>query len=143
MTENTDGMRDRRPLQPVDPALRLLVASFARVDDALPMTLATTSGVLTGDLAGVNRWWRELSDLHGAALPGLMEAMGGTFSLPTFDTEEETGAFDETLTWSHIHLTNARYVTGTGAFPAEGFPWRGRLSMVVGWSIGSLSAGPP
>lgn len=40
-----------------------------------------------------------------------------------------------------IHLVGAKFLSGGALVPADGVPWRGRLSQVAGWSYGVIVQG--
>ena len=123
-----------------DPALAMLVAAAARNDGELGVTLTVPGGVVTGLLIGVNRYWREYEAAGRSAGDEMSGMMRGFFTLPDKgeDEEEMPG-----LVWRHIHLRDARFVTGGVESPANGMLWRGRLGHVSGWSIGVMRAQIP
>ena len=128
------------PYSEGDPALAMLVAAAARNDGELGITLTVPGGVVTGLLIGVNRYWREYEAAGTSAGDEMSSMLREFFTLP-----DKGGAEEEAPghVWRHIHLREARYVTGALESPENGMLWRGRLAQVSGWSIGVLRASLP
>ncbi|MFD7735307.1 hypothetical protein ACFV6F_33605 [Kitasatospora phosalacinea] len=126
----------------------------------IAVTLTTKGGIITGNLVSALRWAELNSELLAAA-----DISSGSEALIHFFDKHAEGAtehiaaiervrdaledvdlgnhYQEALREieepSYIHLKNAHYVVGSAILPTgEGTPWRGRLSEVIGWTLGEL-----
>lgn len=116
-----------------DLILEVLVSLVARNENSYGITLWVPGAVVSGKLVGVNHWLNTLVENLDEKLAGLPAALHRQLLLP--DERDE----DEGVTWSYIHLVDARIFVGTEAVPTSGCMWRGRLSEVAGWSFGQFS----
>lgn len=111
---------------------------------SLAITLAVPGGVVTGTLIGAKEYYTRYGALWGEGLGGeagrTVEEHWVQFGKDThelFASEHpETSPLPPP---QYIHLRDARYVIGTSIVPdTAGLLWRGRLSEVVGFSLGTL-----
>ncbi|RQZ14056.1 gas vesicle protein [Burkholderia sp. Bp9031] len=128
---------DRPP--PIDWTLKFLVDLANNHGVEMGVILTIGGSVVTGTLIGGKKYFEELADKVGNAWPGsaeVKEEMRKVFAQPA--SLYENGGPPSA---SYIHLKDAKFVQPTAVFPAHGILWRGRLSEVSGFSIGSLTAG--
>ena len=114
-----------------------ILKSFAAVSQKDPtasmgLTVTVAAGLITGDLIGANRWFKEIGEAH-PELRELAEGLGSTAG--------RTDLPDDQVDWTYIHLRNARIFTGGQQFTTSGggIYWRGRISEITGWSFGIFS----
>lgn len=110
----------------------------ARRDDvekqfSLGITLTVRGILVSGTMVGRTRWFRELDETYGETLVGLTSSLR-----ETNETLSERDA-DE-IEEHRIHLINARHYPGGSPVPASGTFWRGQISSIDGWSLGTLAA---
>ncbi|MBV2132052.1 hypothetical protein KRX52_04475 [Pseudomonas sp. MAP12] len=102
----------------------------AKTDIETPITLFTSSGVVTGRIISGRKYIELLRELLGfGAAPSGMEEV----------TQNDDAASPEDKGPYFIHLRDAAIVSGVSFTPTEGgLLWRGKLSDVAGFSIGRL-----
>lgn len=97
------------------------------------VTITTPAGIVTGDLIGGKAYFQKMNELvagtHLAPLTDLFDSYSQVYSVG--DEEVPPPQF--------IHLANARHMQGTAFVPTQGTLWRGKISDVVGFSLGTLS----
>lgn len=139
-SSSTDGTVD------MDWLLMLLV----RIANSSPgwsigVTLWLPGGPVTGQLVSGETWASNLeakldeSGTHG--LTPLFDILHEKYAALAADTEADRDDEDP----QYIHLTNARFMSGPLLVPERedaNFTWRGRLSEVAGWAVGSLGSSP-
>ncbi|MFG3422898.1 hypothetical protein ACGFZ2_29280, partial [Micromonospora sp. NPDC048063] len=107
----------------------------------LGITLTVRGVVVTGTLIGRDEWAEGMAELLKSA--GENGELLGSRILDVFRKLDLNRTRDENSEpYSYIHLKDARYVAGHGLLPSPGSRvpvyWRGRLSEVSGWSLGTL-----
>jgi len=139
----TEG--DLREIPREDWLLQDVVRLINQVDGmSLGVTLVVGGGVVTGDLISVKNFfheygklWKEGFTSKAAELAEMFDQQWREFGDRAF---EEIKAAKPRL-FGYVHLRNARYVLGSTFVPtAGGMLWRGRISEVAGFSIGSFGA---
>ncbi|MEU5945122.1 hypothetical protein ABZ793_06115 [Micromonospora sp. NPDC047465] len=129
-----------------DVVLQILAKGAQEGGLELGVTLSVSGGLVTGTLVGRDRWFQELGDFieQAADRPdarSLADELGELMSEVGKPADGEDG-FVSTLQYVFIHLINARYVQGSQLMPNQGtMLWRGRISEVAGFSVGTLAAG--
>lgn len=132
-----------------DHLLRLLV-TFANSEAGPLVTISVNGGFITGKLIGSQRYFEQLgamfqSAAESAADPGYAALMADTLRLYARGASDFWSGDETTENKSdgiiHIHLENARFFSpGHAPEPADGFLWRGRVSEVSGFAIGSATS---
>lgn len=124
-----------------DPLLRVLL-SLAQAEPrfSASITLTTGGGIVTGQLVNRDAWAEQLGELMAGAGEGAEALADGIQG--GFRESDLNAPVDQEVTYEHIHLSNAHIYTGADVLPARnggpGLLWRGRASMVSGWSFGEL-----
>ena len=126
-----------------------LVREANRFDLEVAVTLSVAGSVITGTLVGVRRFFAEYAELaqrvyrDGATRARVRAGFVRTGEELQRQTnaaalrEEQGGELAPPAEF--VHLVNARYLPATAALPADaGFLWRGRLSQVDGFSLGTV-----
>lgn len=126
----------------IDWLLRTLVFSINKAADgkgALGITLTTHGFLISGDLIGSRQYFKGLGDE--------IKEDGNFDELPSVLNEMGTKAhkdYEEMETSENImfiHLKNAKFYTTSGVPVPDnrGVHWRGRLSEISGFILGTLS----
>lgn len=103
------------------------------------ITLVIGGTVITGTLIGGSAYFHTFADTVAAAWPGDEQAKEGIReSLVQPATLYGQGKPDEAGP-SFVHLKNATIRTPSGHLPDGGMLWRGRLTEVSGFTLGSIS----
>ena len=143
------GDRRRRP-HPADRALNLLLLAAER-GRHVGLTVSVNGSVVRGRLVGAVEYFRALADefTGSAGGTGMDEVFAESFRNVVDDAhrgvqDAMTGLVDGTdaeRTVEFLHLTDARYVSGSAFLPhgRHGVLWRCRVSDVSGWSMGDLA----
>lgn len=129
-----------------DPDLQVLVGLADRLETETAITVVTRGGIVTGRLIGVREYyrlwhelWRALGE-HDCGIIGRTWLSRSEQILETLANEEDDSP---ALLPAFIHIKAARWVIGSAIVPeADTMLWRGRISEVVGFTIGSLSFKP-
>lgn len=102
------------------------------------ITLTVRGVVMTGVLVGRDVWAEELAVLTGAgSVPQTTGSVVGEIVQRAVQVPKQ--ASDGEGRYGYIHLRDARIMAGPASLPTTGgMLWRGRLSEVSGWSIGTL-----
>src|SRR5690606_9073723 len=119
-----------------DAALNLFVAMADEQGVGTAITLTTSGGMVTGDLVGIEEYFR----LLGGLLSGGDSESATAKSFDRIGDEVRASVEAEGGPSDFVHLRNARFLSGTALVPTPpaGMLWRGSLSAVQGFSIGSL-----
>lgn len=140
-------MTDERAHYPQKPTadgmLEVLVAVVNNTKSEMSMTLSIPGGVITGLLIGYREWLSRIEariarDSPNAA--GMFDAWAEQDDETQWGDELEDSDVPRTMP-NFVHLADANYVEWSGLIPnedSEGLMWRGRLSEVSGWSLGSF-----
>ncbi|MEU6135855.1 hypothetical protein [Nocardioides sp. NPDC047086] len=132
--EPTDQRPDL-PLEGGDDVLRILVSIANKHALNMGITLNLGGSLVSGTLVSLKTYSGGVADsiraANGhedvnAALARLFEDLGG-------DAEDET----EPPPPRHIHLRDARLIAPNGGLGPSSPWWRGRISAVSGWTMGS------
>jgi hypothetical protein len=132
-----------------DWVLERLVREANRFDLQVGITFTVSGSVITGTLVGVRRFLNAYAEVaqrvyrDGAARArarAYYAELGATLERQTNEEalleEQGRGAAPPAR---FVHLVNARYLPATRDLPADGgFLWRGRLSQVDGFSLGTV-----
>jgi hypothetical protein len=131
-----------------DHLLTTLVGLANDVGFGFGITMCVGGLLVTGTLAGGREWTDalvgEIRSTEGGEIlaNGLETVLHELYPEPRI-AHEEDGSDDRERrpAPTYIHLVNARIFDASGGhLPSNrGVPWRGRLSQVDGWSMGSLS----
>lgn len=122
-----------------DWALLKFVDIANRTQAGMTMTLYLGGSVVTGILIGGREYFEMLGQQIAPALGKSPEEGKELYRelvdqhYPSMDEENEEGPPP-----SFVHMKGARVISPTGSMPSEGMLWRGRLSRVDGFSIGTL-----
>lgn len=142
------GDRRRRP-HPADRAFNLLLLAAER-GRHVGLTVSVNGSVVSGRLVGAVEYFRALADefMGSEGSTGMDELFAESFRNVVDDAHRSvqdalTGLMDGTdaeRTVEFLHLTDARYVSGSAFLPhgRHGVLWRCRVSDVSGWSMGDL-----
>ncbi|MDB0529750.1 hypothetical protein LBW56_24070 [Ralstonia solanacearum] len=140
--ENSEPSASSAPLS-IPPAddwyLRNLVDLANRGGLECGITLTVGGTTITGTLVGGKKYFEQFGKLASEGWPGNEEDREHTrieFSKPArlYESEDQSAP-------SFIHLVNAKIVHPTAFMPNEGMLWRGRLTAISGFALGSLSIG--
>lgn len=137
------------PLPPIeaDGVLQLLI-SYSELGIETPVTLLTGGMTVSGVIVSAAIYMENTGAQLSAALrshdPRLAETISQSFAQLRQDVEAQSKAADEagSLSARFIHLKNAKYfIPGQDGLPnnADGIFWRGRLSAISGFSLGSFT----
>lgn len=111
--------------------LRLLIKVANQGAIELGVTLMIGSGAVTGRLVGLNTYLEGLqTQFDGGGAPGVGQAISETWTL---DDDEDVPGLP-----NFVHLADAKWFTPDGQL-VDISVWRGRVSAVEGWSLGSMS----
>jgi hypothetical protein len=120
-----------------DPILTEIVVTSNQVEgSSFLLTLHVSGLVVSGTLIGSGRFFDEMAVM--------LERVGQvdfaeTFARPNAELMREEAAQEgDSYQPQFIHLTNARVFTSPGSRPLPPTLWRGRLSHVSAWSLGSF-----
>lgn len=138
--DNQQDMQATEEIHPVaDWHLQNLVQLANNAGAEMGITLMVNGTVITGTLIGGKSYFNEFADSFASGWTTLDEdakqAVRDSMARPA----DDYGSDKPQGTVSYIHLRNARVQTPTGSMPEGGFLWRGRLSQVSGFFLGSLS----
>ena len=135
---------DARPVPEEDWLLQEVVRLINHVEGmSIGITLSVSGGIVTGDLISLKEFFHEYAKLWRQGfqnIPELAETFEKQWREHGDKTSRELKERNEVL-FSYIHLKNARYFFGVTAVPNPGgMLWRGRISEVSGFSLGSFGA---
>lgn len=137
---DTAAMHDKSA---VDPILASLVEIATMNEASFGVTLALPGSVLTGIVIGVREYFRlfaaqwEAVDTSEEIVKGYLAI--GEASYNRYVAEKDKPVH-ERIYPPFLHLKDARYVMGAHLVPHAGpMLWRGLLSEVKGFSLGSMS----
>lgn len=145
-TTETVGL-DADVLQRATPdwLLRMLVRLIERHDEnSMGVTLNVAGAAITGTLVSRSRWLKELAKEGGTLatlVEGVQEALAA-FEKPEQDQSEQDDDSDSGTVYNYLHLLDAHIISGGQATipTGDGMHWRGRLSEVAGFSVGSIGS---
>lgn len=106
------------------------------------ITVVADGTVVSGRLVSMHDWLRMNADQFpdgevAQILADHLRQLAAEATPTSADSDDDDGQPSA----SYIHLADARYVDAQGAYPGRGsLLWRGRLSGISGWSLGSLRA---
>ncbi|EHK86366.1 hypothetical protein [Rhodococcus pyridinivorans] len=139
MTNEQEKATELPPLLDQDPALESLVSVINQGPAQVGVTLYASGNIISGMLVGPEVYFKRLSELlRNSGDGGVAMAQWSDFWADA--TRYEDNDDDDVLpTPAHIHLLDAKaYTPGLGNAITHK-TWRGRLSEITGWSLGSLS----
>lgn len=140
MTDEPNDTQDEQTFEQVDAdfLLQALVATAAEKEFELGLTLNIPGGMVTGVLISGVKYWKEIGAEHEQIKVSIAEPFLKIFEREAADVAAQ-GSRDPG-TYTSIHLRNAYFFLGDGTrVPSNGMFWRGRLSEVAGWTIGTIS----
>jgi hypothetical protein len=131
---------DLRP-PPIDWFLSSLVVACNTSGLEIGITLTVGGRLVSGQLVGGSTYFKGLAESianargnNGDLVKDISNAVAGNASI--YETPDEATAGNPQF----VHLKNAKHFDPSGdSTPRDGTWWRGRLSEVQGFSIGSLS----
>lgn len=145
-TENEDGVRSVIIADAKDWFLQSTIESVIAAGVEIGVTLTVGGSIVSGTLISGKTYFKELGEvLAGASQEegDMQSVLGSSWAKYSAIYEKPEDAPDD---WrpgpvGFIHLRNARYYApGQGALPTnQGVLWRGKLSAVDAFSIGSFS----
>ncbi|GAA1395396.1 hypothetical protein ACFQZ4_54105 [Catellatospora coxensis] len=123
-----------------DHLLRILAGAAQELSFKMSMTVNIGGATVLGVLIGRDVWVEELTAVAAKAGPG-GQSLGESFQ-GLFQSVDLNRPADEEPVYGYLHLRDARYLSGGAVspqYPNAGFLWRGRISEINGWTLGSLS----
>ncbi len=125
-----------------DPLLAILVEAANKFDADIGLTLYVSGTVISGILVSGKRFFELMADwLTAEGAQGLADSLARPiaemFSTPSTEPGDEEPA---DLSAVYIHLREARVFASGSDKPLPETLWRGRLSHVSGWSLGTMKA---
>jgi len=140
-------MSDQKSNQELIPATDWVFENLVRSVNTedhffMSVTLCVNGGVLTGELISPRLYFYEYGKLWEQVLAKAgdfaQKIRGNWEAIGEKELAELRGSDRKTVTF--FHLRNARIVVGPQPIPnVGGFLWRGRISEVSGFAIGSLN----
>jgi hypothetical protein len=136
----------------VDRTLNVLLLAAER-DMEMAVTVSVGGGVVSGTLISTGAYYRTLADQFASAEGGtdmdelFAEAFRGIIDDARRASKAALGEWADASRpdpeVEYLHLTDARYVSGSGFLPhgRQGVLWRCRAADVRGWSLGDLMLG--
>ena len=126
----------------LDPFLQFLVTLSNSHNISFPVTLTVGGQLVTGDLVSRSRYFDGLADLVTEGLEEKANMMSTFIDMfrESAVPPDETPALSGDPQPEFIHLANAFvYTSDQRALPTDrSLLWRGRLSMIGGFSLGKL-----
>jgi hypothetical protein len=124
-----------------DSFLRGFAKAAQKTDFSMSITLGVRGAIVTGMLIGRDKWLEELSAALSAA--GEVGQGLGDGLREGFREADLQQPADQEVFYGFLHLKDAQYVLGGSSFAptTAGFLWRGRISEISAWSLGSLASG--
>ena len=116
------------------------------------ITLFVKGAVITGHLISGRRYYELFGEVMDKLVSqasknpssGAIAKMYKEAGEKKYPIASEDDELDNQPDPGYIHLEQAQYVSGSGAFiPVKGYFWRGRLNQVDGFMLGGLSSNPP
>lgn len=108
------------------------------------VTLTLPGGVITGELISLRQYFHEYAAQWKEAFRALPEVAETVEQQWKEFGDENSKSLKETneALFSYIHLKNATFITANGVLKmgGRGLLWRGRISTVSGFAIGSAIA---
>lgn len=109
---------------------------------SIGVTLTVGGTLITGNLISGNSYFEQVADLLAGS-----PANDVTQAMVNYHAKLSTDRYDPSMFESDedrnsvvfIHLKDAKHFFGTNVLPSNGALWRGKLSDVSGYTIGSLS----
>lgn len=137
--EIADYWTERHSYQP-DSVLAALVGTAAKQGGGTGITLLVGGALVTGDLANRIEWLDGLREAHPddtIYMEGVRAAWAEVHAKYAADSDDDPMPEYDAM----IHLINARVFQGSKLIPdgEQAMFWRGRLSEVQGWSLGTLA----
>lgn len=140
MTDPTEAPESTQPdvtLHDVDLVLQVLAKTAQDNPFEIGLTLTVRGAVLTGTLVGRDTWFRELA----AWLESRVEGYGDlASSIGEALTQLAPGGTSSAEHYAYLHLKDARVLSGHLLPTLDGLFWRGRISEISGFAIGTLNA---
>ena len=132
-----------------DEVLTIFVKLVNRVPGAgMGVTLFVRGAIVSGTLVGGAAFFEGLAESADNAFRGTTgeepsgEGLGAVFREVASETYGENADWERRPT-GHLHLRDAQvFHPGAVPMPAGGTRWRGRLSSVDGWMLGTLDIAP-
>ncbi len=126
-----------------DPLLAILVEAANKFDADIGLTLYVSGTVVSGILVSGKRFFELMADwLTAEGAQGLADSLARPiaelFRRP--DAEPADDEHDGLSQPDYIHLRAAQVFTSGNDRPLPETLWRGRLSHVSGWSLGTMKA---
>lgn len=131
---------------PVDPFLQRLVHLVTTLDSSFGITLTIGGVLVTGTLASAKYYFETFGESFAAGLAEQEDVrLGIRFAFQTWADVYEHEYQDEILSEEigYIHLKDARIYVGNDCIPSVDNPgswWRGRLSHVDGFILGTMTS---
>jgi hypothetical protein len=126
-----------------DPLLTILVRAADKFEAEIGLTLYVSGIVVSGTLVSGRRFFGEMAELLASeGVSGWAEIFARTAGELFPERGTEPGDEEPTdLSAVYIHLREARVFTSGNDRPLPETLWRGRLSHVSGWSLGTMRVG--
>jgi hypothetical protein len=165
MSDDNDGQGDEEPdddseetfdefyreqrnaamAQQPDAMLQFLVRVIADADISLHVALWVHGQVVSGEMVSAAAWYGEMAHQfeRSEAAIGIEagEGMGGALrEMERYAAVAAATPRDDKEPILYVHLINATAIDGVNRINGH---WRGRLSSVDGWTLGSYGSEPP
>ncbi len=123
-----------------DMLLRLFAKMAQETKIEMGITLTVRGLVVSGLLVGRDRWLDHFTELISQA--GEVASGIGTGLQEAYRQSDLQRSSGDDVEYGYLHLLNAKYfLGGQETVPGSGSViWRGRISEVSGWSIGSVGS---
>ncbi|MBB3010617.1 gas vesicle accessory protein GvpU [Cupriavidus alkaliphilus] len=123
----------------VDWHLQALVGLANNEGMEMGVTLMLSGTVVTGTLISGKTYFEEFGALFADGFSDMNEEQKATIRQAMSVPADLYTPDRASVPISFIHLRNAKVRTPSGSMPADGTLWRGRLTEVSGFFLGSLS----
>jgi hypothetical protein len=135
----TQTQEDKKNFYRIDPVLSVLTSTFAENGVEIGITINVKGTLVSGQLISKDQYFKcitqELSSVENGDL------LAKNFSLINELINERESELEKKPLPEFIHLKNARFFSGGNLVPSnQGVYWRGRLTEIDGFNLGTLSS---
>lgn len=130
-----------------------ILVTMANSGLSIPVTLFVKGSVVTGDLISLKDYFSGIGKQFGAGaesneastfshkMETMFEDLGVQLMAQNIQPSDANPADREEV--FYLHIRNARFLSGDGQFVPnnhEGILWRGKISEIDGWILGSATS---